>query len=119
MEQLESKHGEGKAKKTSEKSQSENNVTYELMMKPESAKLEEGEALAKLESRISAMEKVLGASPEGMVGKIDLIRFFSAFNSYLIKGVIIRGNDPKEYNGRYFRFECPDVFVGSGSFRPR
>ena len=41
-------------------------VMYELLMKPDSSKLEERQRLALFESRLEAMEKVLGPSAEKM-----------------------------------------------------
>ncbi len=48
-------------------SSSSSQVTYELLMKPESTKLEESERAARMEKRIEALEKALGASPKNMV----------------------------------------------------
>jgi len=41
-------------------------VIYELMMKPDSSKLEEREKLALFEGRLDALEKALGPNPEKM-----------------------------------------------------
>ena len=42
-------------------------VTYELLMKPDNAKLEGDERVARLDRRLEAIEKALGANPEAMV----------------------------------------------------
>ena len=42
-------------------------VTYELMMKPEASKLEAKEMVAKFDKRLEALEKALGATPEALV----------------------------------------------------
>merc|ERR1719445_2512200 len=41
-------------------------VTYELLMKPDNAKLEGDERVARLDRRLEAIEKALGANPEAM-----------------------------------------------------
>ena len=43
------------------------NVTYELLMKPDNAKLESAERVARIDRRLEALEKALGATPEAMV----------------------------------------------------
>ncbi len=49
-------------------------VTYELLMRPESARLEEGERAAALERRLDALEKALGsADSQTMVGEQVLL----------------------------------------------
>ena len=45
---------------------------YELMMKPDTSKMEERQKLAIFESRLEALEKVLGPSEQKMVS----IQFF-------------------------------------------
>ncbi len=40
---------------------------YELFMRPESAKLSEGERVASLDKRLAALEVALGAGPDAMV----------------------------------------------------
>ena len=45
----------------------EGGVTYELLMKPDNAKLEGGERMAGLDKRLEAIEKALGANSEAMV----------------------------------------------------
>jgi dynactin-2 len=45
----------------------DDDVMYELMMKPDSAKLEERQRLAVFESRLEALEKTLGPNVEKMV----------------------------------------------------
>ena len=44
-------------------------VTYELLMKPDNAKLEGDERVARLDRRLEAIEKALGANPEAMGSK--------------------------------------------------
>ena len=44
-------------------------VTYELLMKPDNAKLEGDERVARLDRRLEAIEKALGANPEAMVSQ--------------------------------------------------
>ena len=48
------------------------NVTYELLMKPDNAKLESAERVARIDRRLEALEKALGATPEAMVR--DLVK---------------------------------------------
>ena len=47
---------------------SEENVTYELLMKPESSKLDDQKRIAELDRRLEHLEKMLAFSPERMVG---------------------------------------------------
>ena len=42
-------------------------VMYELLMKPDTSKLEERQRLALFESRLEALEKVLSPTPDKMV----------------------------------------------------
>ena len=48
-------------------------VTYELLMKPETTRMEEKAALARFDKRLEALEKALGVSPESMVTHFQLI----------------------------------------------
>ena len=45
----------------------ENQVMYELMMKPDTSKMEERQKLALFESRLESLEKVLGPSQQKLV----------------------------------------------------
>ena len=54
-------------------SSGDSQVMYELMMKPDTSKMEERQKLAIFESRLEALEKVLGPSEQKMVS----IRFFN------------------------------------------
>ena len=47
--------------------QTGDDVMYELLMKPDTSKLEERQRLALFESRLEALEKVLGPTPDKMV----------------------------------------------------
>lgn len=47
-------------------------VTYELLMKPDNSKLEGDERVARLDRRLEAIEKALGANPEAMVSLCTL-----------------------------------------------
>jgi hypothetical protein len=46
---------------------SSSSVLYELMMKPETSKLEDQRRLAEMERRLEAIEKAVGATPDKMV----------------------------------------------------
>ena len=43
------------------------NVTYELLMKPETSKLDDQKRIAELDRRLEHLEKLLAYSPESMV----------------------------------------------------
>jgi Dynamitin len=49
-------------------------VLYELMMKPETSKLEETRRVAEIERRLEAMEKAVGATSDKMVGLSSLVK---------------------------------------------
>lgn len=71
LEQVKSSKGQNPpAKKTSSGGTGTGNAdggtVYELLMKPDSAKLEEKERLAKLDKRIEALETALGSAPDSM-----------------------------------------------------
>ncbi len=46
-------------------------TTYELLMRPEKARLEEAESLARLDKRLEVLEQALGTSQESMVRKLQ------------------------------------------------
>ena len=46
------------------------NVTYELLMKPETSKLDEQKRMAELDKRLENLEKILAFSPENMVSQL-------------------------------------------------
>lgn len=54
-------------------------VFYELLMKPDSSKLEERQKLALFESRLEALEKALGPNPDKMVSNEKDSYFFGMF----------------------------------------
>ena len=59
---------------------SEENVTYELLMKPESSKLADQKRIAELDRRLEHLEKMLAFSPERMVGHYLLFTRNLTFN---------------------------------------
>merc|ERR1712020_83666 len=64
IKQLESLKSDSKPKENSIKSTDSDDVMYELMMKPESSKLDERQRLAVFEQRLEALEKVLGPTKD-------------------------------------------------------
>jgi len=64
IKQLESLKSDSKPKENSIKSTDSGDVMYELMMKPESSKLDERQRLAVFEQRLEALEKVLGPTKD-------------------------------------------------------
>lgn len=66
IEQLKTKPSSGDKSDKNLSVSNEDNVVYELMMKPDSSKLEERQKLAVFEGRLEALEKVLGPSQEKM-----------------------------------------------------
>ena len=76
IEQLKSKSSGAQNQSSKSASNAESSdVMYELMMKPDSSKLEERQKIAVFENRLEALEKVLGPSQEKMV-----IFFLRKFN---------------------------------------
>ena len=67
IKQLESLKSDSKPKENSIKSTDSDDVMYELMMKPESSKLDERQRLAVFEQRLEALEKVLGPTQDKLV----------------------------------------------------
>ncbi len=69
LEELKAQKGAARKKESASKqgSSGSSNVTYELMMKPDTAKLEEGEKVARMEKRLETLERALGADSEKMV----------------------------------------------------
>ena len=67
IKQLESLKSDSKPKENSIKSTDSGDVMYELMMKPESSKLDERQRLAVFEQRLEALEKVLGPTQDKLV----------------------------------------------------
>ena len=55
-------------------------VLYELMMKPETSKLEETRRVAEIERRLEAMEKAVGATSDKMVGFAALLKNLAGVN---------------------------------------
>ena len=47
------------------------NLTYELLMKPETSKLDDQKRIAQLDKRLEHLEKILAYTPENMVGKFS------------------------------------------------
>ena len=43
-------------------------MTYELLMKPETSKLDDQKRIAQLDKRLEHLEKILAYTPENMVG---------------------------------------------------
>ena len=53
--------------KTPNVNSDDNQVMYELMMKPDTSKMEERKKMALFESRLESLEKVLGPSQQKLV----------------------------------------------------
>ena len=50
-------------------------MTYELLMKPETSKLDDQKRIAQLDKRLEHLEKILAYTPENMVGQIYFLQF--------------------------------------------
>ena len=62
----------------SSNSEQDSQVMYELMMKPDTSKMEERQKLALFESRLESLEKVLGPSQQKLVRKCNGVIIFDA-----------------------------------------
>ena len=68
IEQLKaSKAAASEDNKTPNVNSDDNQVMYELMMKPDTSKMEERKKMALFESRLESLEKVLGPSQQKLV----------------------------------------------------
>ena len=68
IEQLKASRAAGSAdNKTPNINSDDNQVMYELMMKPDTSKMEERKKMALFESRLESLEKVLGPSQQKLV----------------------------------------------------
>ena len=79
LDELKGKKGGASASKEppAKSSATTTNVTYELLMRPESAKLEEGERAARMEKRLEALERAMGATEDNMVSILSLGNYSS------------------------------------------
>lgn len=62
---------------------SSSSVLYELMIKPETSKLEETRRVAEIERRLEAIEKAVGATPDKMVS-LQIEMFSCCYNQHVV-----------------------------------
>ena len=86
IEQLKASKAASSENKTPNVNSEDNQVMYELMMKPDTSKMEERKKMALFESRLESLEKVLGPSQQKLVRL-----FFHAQYGNTVCGVFKRG----------------------------